>query len=41
MKIKIQEVKYVHDPEAAKKWFQLYLELLKEQLLSQKTKEKN
>ena len=29
-KLQLRSISYIHDPEAAQKWFQLYVELLVE-----------
>lgn len=31
--IQVTSVSYVHDPEAATKWFEVYVEILKKQLI--------
>ncbi|SEB93461.1 hypothetical protein [Paenibacillus sp. GP183] len=33
--LKIASVSFVHDPEAAKKWFEIYVESIKEQLINE------
>ncbi|MFD1738346.1 hypothetical protein ACFSCX_17625 [Bacillus salitolerans] len=37
-KLTIKSISYVHDPEAAKKWFDLYLNLVKEKLIQESSK---
>ncbi|MEK4509686.1 hypothetical protein [Paenibacillus sp. FSL K6-2524] len=32
-KLKIRSISYVHDPEAAQKWFELYVEILTDGLI--------
>ena len=32
-KLTLGSVQYVHDPEAAQKWFDLYIECVKEKML--------
>lgn len=31
--LQVTSVSYVHDPEAAEKWFEIYVEILKKQLI--------
>ncbi|WP_017754228.1 hypothetical protein [Calidifontibacillus oryziterrae] len=35
----IQSISYVHDPYAAQKWFEIYVEMVKRQLLEYVKKE--
>lgn len=35
---KLESISYVHDPDAAKKWFEIYIELIKSQLLKENSK---
>ncbi|WP_170110138.1 hypothetical protein [Peribacillus acanthi] len=34
----IKSISYVHDPEAAKKWFELYVNLVTEKLIQERFK---
>lgn len=34
--IEIETISYVHDPDAATKWFELYIELIKQEIVKQK-----
>lgn len=34
--IELESISYVHDPEAAKKWFELYIDLIKQEIIKQK-----
>ncbi|MBN6187952.1 hypothetical protein JQN58_13830 [Aneurinibacillus sp. BA2021] len=34
----VRSVSYVHDPEAAQKWFEIYIDLIKQTLLKQADK---
>jgi hypothetical protein len=31
--VKIRSIQYVHDPEAAQKWFQIWVDIVREELL--------
>jgi hypothetical protein len=31
-KLKIASINYIHDPDAAEKWFNLYVQLIKEKI---------
>jgi len=37
-KLTLGSVQYVHDPEAAQKWFDLYVECVKEKVLKETSK---
>ncbi|MFS0558186.1 hypothetical protein [Brevibacillus sp. 179-C9.3 HS] len=37
-RLRIESVSYIHDPEAAKQWFDLYVEIMKEGLLKKTIK---
>ena len=37
-KLTLGSVQYVHDPEAAQKWFDLYIECVKEKVLKETSK---
>ncbi|OMD73268.1 hypothetical protein BSK48_05205 [Paenibacillus odorifer] len=37
-KLKIRSISYVHDPEAAQKWFELYVEILTDGLIQKSAK---
>ncbi|ASZ15878.1 MULTISPECIES: hypothetical protein [Bacillus cereus group] len=37
-KLTLGSVQYVHDPEAAQKWFDLYIECVKEKMLQKTSK---
>lgn len=37
--LKITTISYVHDPDAAKKWFELYRDILMDQLMDKKQEE--
>ncbi|MDR7319674.1 hypothetical protein [Brevibacillus nitrificans] len=39
-KLHVESVSFVHDPEAAEKWFQLLVEMLKERLVLHASKQK-
>ncbi|WP_345243228.1 hypothetical protein [Pontibacillus salipaludis] len=39
-KFKVASVQYVHDPEAMQDWFEVYIELFKEELISNASKQK-
>ncbi|WP_175428325.1 hypothetical protein [Bacillus solimangrovi] len=39
--ITLESISYVHDPEAAKKWFEIYIEIVKKQLLKQQSNPKD
>jgi molybdopterin synthase catalytic subunit len=38
---KITSIQYIHDPEAAKEWMNLFMEMTKEQFIESVSKEKN
>ncbi|KAA1186174.1 hypothetical protein [Paenibacillus sp. B2(2019)] len=37
-KLKIRSISYVHDPEAAQKWFEMYVEILTDGLIQKSAK---
>ncbi|WP_179295552.1 hypothetical protein [Bacillus sp. FJAT-45350] len=39
--ITIETISYVHDPDAAKQWFETYMEIVKKELLEQISKDKD
>lgn len=38
--IVIESISYVHDPDAAKEWFEVYLEIVKKALIKEVEKQK-
>jgi hypothetical protein len=36
--VTIKGISYIHDPEAAKKWFEFYINLVQEQLIQENSK---
>jgi hypothetical protein len=39
MNLKMGSISYVHDPEAAQQWFEIYIEVLKQELLKTASKQ--
>lgn len=37
----IESISYIHDPDSAQEWFEIYLDIVKKELLKQAEKEKD